>query len=45
MNWFYVLLPIAGVHVWWPGLVILGLGVGIIGASLAWAAPGWSRPP
>ncbi len=31
MYWFYVLLPIAGVHVWWPGLVILGLGVGIIG--------------
>ena len=31
MNWFYVFLPIAGVHVWWPGLVILGLGVGIIG--------------
>ena len=26
-----MLLPIAGVHVWWPGLVILGLGVGIIG--------------
>jgi len=24
-------MPIAGVHVWWPGLVILGLGVGIIG--------------
>ncbi|HUE04927.1 MAG TPA: sulfite exporter TauE/SafE family protein [Bryobacteraceae bacterium] len=31
MHWFYVLLPIAGVHVWWPALVILGLGVGIIG--------------
>jgi uncharacterized membrane protein YfcA len=31
VNWLYVLLPIAGVHVWWPGLVILGLGVGIIG--------------
>lgn len=31
MSWFYVLLPIAGVHVWWPGLVILGLCVGIIG--------------
>jgi uncharacterized protein len=31
MNWLYVFLPIAGVHVWWPGLVILGLGVGIIG--------------
>jgi uncharacterized membrane protein YfcA len=24
-------MPVAGVHVWWPGLVILGLGVGIIG--------------
>jgi len=24
-------MPIAGVHIWWPGLVILGLGVGIIG--------------
>ena len=31
MSWLYVLLPIAGVHVWWPGLVILGLSVGIIG--------------
>jgi len=31
MNWLYVFLPIAGVHVWWPGLVILGLGVGVIG--------------
>ena|SRR5579871_1791944 len=31
MSWWYVFLPIAGVHVWWPGLVILGLGVGIIG--------------
>jgi len=24
-------MPIAGVHIWWPGLIILGLGVGIIG--------------
>jgi len=31
MNWFYTFMPIAGVHIWWPGLVILGLGVGIIG--------------
>jgi len=31
MNWLYAYMPIAGVHIWWPGLVILGLGVGIIG--------------
>ncbi len=31
MDWLYTLMPIAGVHIWWPGLVILGLGVGIIG--------------
>ncbi|HTQ58318.1 MAG TPA: sulfite exporter TauE/SafE family protein [Bryobacteraceae bacterium] len=31
MNWLYTFMPIAGVHIWWPGLVILGLGVGIIG--------------
>ena len=31
MSWFYAWMPIAGVHIWWPGLVILGLGVGIIG--------------
>jgi uncharacterized membrane protein YfcA len=31
MNWLYAFMPIAGVHIWWPGLVILGLGVGIIG--------------
>lgn len=31
MHWLYITMPIAGVHIWWPGLVILGLGVGIIG--------------
>ena len=31
MDWLYVLMPIAGVKIFWPGLVILGLGVGIIG--------------
>jgi hypothetical protein len=31
MDWFNTLMPIAGVQIWWPGLVILGLGVGIIG--------------
>ncbi|MDD5175343.1 MAG: sulfite exporter TauE/SafE family protein [Sterolibacterium sp.] len=31
MDWLYVLMPIAGVEVFWPGLVILGAGVGVIG--------------
>jgi uncharacterized protein len=31
MHWLYTLMPIAGIQIWWPGLVILGLGVGIIG--------------
>jgi len=31
MDWLYVLMPISGVTVFWPGLVILGIGVGIIG--------------
>ncbi|HVO83770.1 MAG TPA: sulfite exporter TauE/SafE family protein [Syntrophobacteria bacterium] len=31
MDWLYVLMPIAGVKIFWPGLIILGLGVGIIG--------------
>lgn len=31
MDWLYVTMPIAGVPIFWPGLVILGFGVGIIG--------------
>ena len=31
MDLFYVLMPIAGVTIFWPGLIILGIGVGIIG--------------
>ncbi|MCL6621643.1 MAG: sulfite exporter TauE/SafE family protein [Syntrophobacterales bacterium] len=31
MDFFYVLMPIAGVKIFWPGLIILGIGVGIIG--------------
>lgn len=31
MDWLYVLMPIAGVDIFWPGLIILGVGVGIIG--------------
>lgn len=31
MDWLYILMPIAGVKIFWPGLLILGIGVGIIG--------------
>lgn len=31
MDWLYMLMPISGVYIFWPGLIILGLGVGIIG--------------
>ena len=31
MDWLYVHMPIAGVDIFWPGLIILGVGVGIIG--------------
>jgi len=31
MEWFSILMPIAGVRIFWPGLLILGIGVGIIG--------------
>ena len=31
MEWLYVLMPIAGVKIFWPGLISLGVGVGLIG--------------
>mgnify|MGYP000978790019 CR=1 FL=1 len=31
MDWLYIMMPIAGVKIFWPGLIILGIGVGIIG--------------
>ena len=31
MDFLHTLMPIAGVPIFWPGLVILGFGVGIIG--------------
>lgn len=31
MDFYHVLMPISGVEIFWPGLIILGLGVGIIG--------------
>ncbi|HYA43074.1 MAG TPA: sulfite exporter TauE/SafE family protein [Syntrophobacteraceae bacterium] len=31
MEWLYVMMPIAGIKILWPGLIILGMGVGVIG--------------
>lgn len=31
MEIFYMLMPISGVTIFWPGLIIIGVGVGIIG--------------
>ena len=31
MEFFYAYMPVSGVTILWPGLVILGLGVGILG--------------
>jgi uncharacterized membrane protein YfcA len=31
MDWLYLHMPISGVDILWPGLVILGFGVGVIG--------------
>src|SRR5579871_6009176 len=44
MSWLYTTMPIAGVEVWWPGLVILGLGVGIIGGFFGMAGA-WMVTP
>jgi uncharacterized membrane protein YfcA len=31
MDWLYVMMPISGVSIFWPGLIVLGVGVGILG--------------
>jgi len=30
-SWLYMYMPIAGVHIFWPGLVLIGFSVGVIG--------------
>jgi uncharacterized membrane protein YfcA len=44
MDWLYVSMPIAGVEIFWPGLVILGLGVGMIGGFFGMGG-GWMVTP
>ncbi len=31
MDWLYMYMPIAGVTIFWPGLVLIGFSVGVIG--------------
>jgi uncharacterized protein len=44
MDWLYIVMPIAGVPIFWPGLVILGLGVGMIGGFFGMGG-GWMVTP
>ena len=44
MDWLNLQMPIAGVEIFWPGLIILGLGVGIIGSFFGMGG-GWMVTP
>jgi len=44
MDWLHIVMPIAGVPIFWPGLVILGLGVGMIGGFFGMGG-GWMVTP
>jgi len=44
MHWLYMHMPIAGIEIFWPGLVILGFGVGIIGSFFGMGG-GWMVTP
>jgi uncharacterized membrane protein YfcA len=44
MDWLYALMPISGVYIFWPGLVILGFGVGMIGGFFGMGG-GWMVTP
>lgn len=44
MDWLYVTMPISGAVIFWPGLVVLGLGVGMIGGFFGMGG-GWMVTP
>lgn len=44
MDWLYVLMPIAGTYIFWPGLFILGVGVGTISGFFGMGG-GWMVTP
>jgi hypothetical protein len=31
MDWMYMYMPIAGINIFWPGLLLIGFSVGVIG--------------
>ena len=44
MDWLYALMPIAGTYIFWPGLLVLGLGVGMISGFFGMGG-GWMVTP
>lgn len=44
MDWAYIHMPISGVLIFWPGLVVLGFGVGVIGGFFG-VGGGWLVTP
>jgi uncharacterized protein len=44
MDWSHIVMPISGVPIFWPGLIILGLGVGMIGGFFGMGG-GWMVTP
>jgi uncharacterized membrane protein YfcA len=44
MDWLFVTMPIAGIQIFWPGLLILGFGVGMIGGFFGMGG-GWMVTP
>ncbi len=44
MDWLHVLMPISGAVIFWPGLVVLGFGVGMIGGFFGMGG-GWMVTP
>jgi len=44
MSWLYANMPMAGMEIFWPGLLILGFGVGVIGGFFG-IGGGWMVTP
>ncbi len=44
MDWLHTLMPVSGVEIFWPGLIVLGLGVGLI-AGFFGMGGGWMVTP
>ncbi|MES9997151.1 TSUP family transporter [Desulfovibrio aminophilus] len=44
MEWLYMHMPIAGVNIFWPGLVLIGFAVGVIGGFFGMAGA-WMVTP